>query len=50
MIDQQHLGTVFELHWLRVLTSLIPELSKRQGRISMLFREKAPQNYNFLLN
>jgi hypothetical protein len=41
MIDQQHLDTVFELHWLRVLTSSIPELSKWQDHISMLFREKA---------
>lgn len=41
MIDQQHLDTVFELHWLRVLTSSIPELSKWQVHISTLFREKA---------
>ena len=41
MIDQQHLNTVFELHWLRVLINSIPELSKWQGHISMLFREKA---------
>ena len=40
MIDQQHLDRVFELHWLRVLTNSIPELSKWQGHISMLFREK----------
>ena len=40
MIDHQHLDTVFELHWLRVLTSSIPELSKWQNHISMLFREK----------
>jgi len=41
MIDQQHLDTVFELHWLRVLTSSIPELAKWEDHISMLFREKA---------
>jgi len=41
MIDQKHLDTVFELHCLRVLTNSIPELSKWQGHISMLFREKA---------
>jgi len=27
MIGQRHLGTVFELHWLRTLTNSIPELS-----------------------
>jgi len=27
MIDQRHLGTVFELHWPRTLTNSIPELS-----------------------
>ena len=43
MIDQQHLDTVFKLHWLRMLlvTSSIPELLKWQGHISTLFREKA---------
>ena len=41
MIDQKHLDTVFELDRLHVLINSIPELSKWQGHISMLFREKA---------
>ena len=40
MIDE-HLNTVFQLHWLPVLTNSIPELSRWQDHISMLFREKA---------
>ena len=40
MVDQRHLGTVFELHRLRVLTNSNLELS--EWYISMLFREKAP--------
>ena len=41
MIDQKHLDTVLELHWLRVLTDTLPELSKWQSHISVLFHEKA---------
>lgn len=41
MIDQKHLDTVFELHWFRVLTNSISELSKWQGHIST----KKPSNY-----
>ena len=28
MIDEQHLDTVFELHWLRVLTNSMSRLTK----------------------
>lgn len=41
MIDHRHLDTVLSLHWLRILVNSIPELSKWQEHVSMLFREKA---------
>jgi hypothetical protein len=41
MLDQEHIETVSVLHWLRVLTLYVPELSKWKEHISMLFRTRA---------
>lgn len=41
MIDNDHLNTVFTLHWPRILVHSIPELSKWKEYVLVLFREKA---------
>ncbi|KAJ3494472.1 hypothetical protein NLJ89_g10801 [Agrocybe chaxingu] len=40
-IDHQHTRTVFSLHWLQTLISAVPELSKWQKHVTMLFETKA---------
>lgn len=40
MLDQQHLEIISALHWLRVLTLYVPQLSELKDHISMLFRTR----------
>ena len=40
-LDQKHLNTVFPLHWLRILTHYILELSPEKSKVSELFRQHA---------
>jgi len=43
-IDQKHLEMVGILHWLKVLTDYVPELTDYKSHVSMLFRTRAAKH------